>query len=245
MRITSFLKSMGDPFVANWGSARLPRDTPSVNTYGSKPFNEGGQFRAAGGAYHEPWQSTAYYDYHFNRRNFENSSDVPFMSRVGQPDSLYAGFNNIDSSLLFTYLMREMINKALSHGRVYNTLNFIQNYLQSTLSVLTQLANVQINEPSFFKPEPSTSKTEFKTEAESTSHTNSMGSLSVDQQARAQLCSHLNLPADTTDNALRSAYRKAALECHPDKGGQLSTFIGLNDLYKTWQAGPEQGVAAA
>jgi hypothetical protein len=42
----------------------------------------------------------------------------------------------------------------------------------------------------------------------------------------------LGLAADATETGVRRAYRRLALECHPDRGGSVEAFRALTESYR-------------
>ena len=51
----------------------------------------------------------------------------------------------------------------------------------------------------------------------------------------------LGVPADAEESALRKAYKRLALQCHPHKGGDLHTFQLIQEAY-TVLTGPLRGL---
>jgi DnaJ-class molecular chaperone len=47
-----------------------------------------------------------------------------------------------------------------------------------------------------------------------------------------ECCKALNIDKYYTETALKEAYHKKVLECHPDKGGKTEDFIKVNESYK-------------
>ena len=47
-----------------------------------------------------------------------------------------------------------------------------------------------------------------------------------------ECCKVLNIDKYYTESALKEAYHKKVLECHPDKGGKTEDFIKVNESYK-------------
>jgi hypothetical protein len=53
----------------------------------------------------------------------------------------------------------------------------------------------------------------------------------------APLLARLGLPEYATDSEIRAAFRAAALEAHPDHGGEDEEMATLITLYRNWRDG--------
>lgn len=241
----SFLKWGAAAFAENLEKSKFAQGAPSGKTYHDIPFSYKTNSHSSFGSHQRSRQFTAPYFDNFNRRTF--TTGIPnyiFTHSANRGNPPLFSPRNIDISMLFNFLTKELIDKTCRNTNIQTACHLIQNYLPYLIQILAQFDTPKTSRPFFFNTASfsDTNKTgrPFSFNSQSSSYANKPAQLPVSHQARHDLCAKLNLPINTTDSDLRTAYRKALLICHPDKGGDASSFVRLNTLYKTWQAGPEQ-----